>query len=647
MSTEPTPPEEESAAARRERLLASVAVLPEGPGVYLFRNAAGGVAYIGKARNLRARVRSYFLPGRGDTRRAVLFVDRYVHTIESVSTASEPEAFLLENRLVKRHKPAYNVKLRDDKDFLYLRIDQRHPFPALALARRPRSATRGVSHHGPFSSATRLRATLRMLGGILPLRDCSDREFAGRTRPCLKHDMGRCSAPCVGLIEAPAYAALLDDALAVLQGRGGSVAAELERRMQLASREERFEQAARLRDQVRTLRLLTEPQQVENITLAEGDVLGLARAGTLAVIVVLFFRGGSLVSTAQHTLDSELPDEELLAGFLAEHYGAGRPAPREILLPCSLLEPEGLAEQLATARGGAVLLSTPQRGDRREVLDLAQRNAEHALTRAVDQRGSQRGLLASLAERLGLQAPPERIECYDVSHTGKSGIVASRVVFQQGEPDRAAYRHYTLKTLTGPDDYAALGEVLERRLQRAAEDPLPDLLIVDGGRGQLAVAERALENWSARRAAAESGSAPAALPVLAALAKGARRGRGVTLGEGERERLFLAGRPEAFVLERNTPEEYLLQRIRDEAHRFAISHHRKRRDRESLSSLLDEVPGVGPVLRQRLLLTFGGARGLVRASAVELAAVKGVGPVLAQAIVDQLGADDQPRGWNS
>jgi excinuclease ABC subunit C len=630
-------PGRERAAERRERLLATVERLPTGPGVYLFRAEDGAVAYVGKARNLRERVRSYFARSRGDARRAVVFVDRYVHAIEFVSTASEPEAFLLENRLVKRHKPAYNVKLRDDKDFLYVRIDRRHDFPALGLARRPRARAKGVQHVGPFASASALRQTLRMLGGIVPLRDCSDREFAARTRPCLKHDMGRCLAPCVGWIDREAYAALLDDALAVLQGRCGHLVGQLEGRMRQAAAEERYEQAGRLRDQIRYLRAVTETQQVENTSLPEGDVVGLHRAGDLAEIVVLYVRGAALVSSAAHTVESALPDEELLTGFLLEAYGAGAPIPRALLVPQALPDAEGLTAHLAALRGAPVELLVPRRGARRALLDLAARNARHALAVAVEQRGHQRALLEGLAARLRLPRAPELIECYDVSNTGRTGIVASRVVFRHGEPDTSRYRSYRIRTLERQDDYGALAEVLRRRLARRAADPLPDLLVVDGGRGQLGVAVRALEEAGLE---AEPAGPGAAAPALAGLAKGGRRGRAVTLGAGERERVFLPGRDEPIELDRNTPEEYLLQRLRDEAHRFALGHHRKARARESLGSRLDDVPGVGPVLKRRLLSSFGGTRALARASVDEVAAVRGVGPALARAILGHLLPDE-------
>ena len=612
---------------RREQLLATVDRLPTGPGVYLFHDVTGAVAYVGKARSLQKRVRSYFLANRGDSRRATRFVDRYVHSIEFVSTATEHEAFLLENKLIKRHKPAYNVKLRDDKDFLYVRVDRDHAFPALELARRPK-ARRGkgqTSFHGPFANASALRRTLRMLGGIIPLRDCSDREFDSRTRPCLKHEMGRCCAPCVDLVTPEAYAAMLDDALAVLDGRCGHVVDRLEASMVAASSEQRYEEAARLRDQIRYLRAVTAQQEVENLDLQDGDVLGLHRAGSLAEVVVLFFRRGALVSSANHSLESELPDEELVSGFLAEFYGDSRPVPREILLPCPVPDHEFLSDHLAERRGGPVTIAVPQRGARVRLMALAARNAEDALAVAVEQRGHQRALLDGLATRLGLAAPPETIECYDVSNTGRTGAVASRVVFRHGEPDRSRYRTYRIRTLDDQDDYGAMGEVLTRRVRRAASDPLPDLLIVDGGRAHLGVAMRVF---------AEHGVEDVA---LAALAKGGRRGRGLTLVAGERERVFLPEQEEPLELRRNTPEEYLLQRLRDEAHRFALGQHRRVRSKESLASRLDDVPGVGPVLKKRLLQQFGGTRALGRASVAEVAAVSGVSEPLAQAILDHLG----------
>jgi excinuclease ABC subunit C len=389
-----------------------------------------------------------------------------------------------------------------------------------------------------------------------------------------------------------------------------------------------------VRDQIRYLRAVTEAQQVENTTLPEGDVLGLHRAGDLAEIVVLYVRGGTLVSTAAHTVESALPDEELLAGFLTEAYGGGAPIPRAVIVPLELPDAEGLAAHLAGQRGGPVDLVVPQRGSRRALLDLAARNARHALAVAVEQRGHQRALLDGLAARLDLPRTPELIECYDVSNTGRTGIVASRVVFRHGEPDKSRYRSYRIRTLTQQDDYASLAEVLRRRLKRRAVDPLPDLLVVDGGKGQLNVARRVLEE-----AGLGAGGGDAA-PALAGIAKGGRRGRALTLAQGEQERVFLPGRDEPIVLDRNTPEEYLLQRVRDEAHRFAIGHHRKARSKESLSSRLDDVPGVGPVLRKRLLSSFGGTRGLARASLNEVASVRGVGPALAQAILDHLGAAD-------
>jgi excinuclease ABC subunit C len=608
---------------RRARLAAIVERLPQTPGVYLFKDVTGAVAYVGKARRLKDRVASYFSRS-SDARRAVRFVDRYVHDIGFVSTESEHEAFLLENNLVKRHQPAYNVKLRDDKDFLYVRVDRRHDFPALTLARRPRGASRQLSFHGPFAHAGALRRTLRMLGGIIPLRDCSDRELASRTRPCLKYEMGRCCAPCVGLVEKNAYGKLLSEAIDVLEGRCDGAIVRLEEDMLRASEELRFEEAARQRDAIRYLRATTAAQQVENIAMAQGDVIGLHRAGELAEVVVQAYRKGALVSSSNHTLESVLSDGDLLAGFLLQFYGQARPVPRDVLLPCEVPDGEGLAAFLASTRKGRVKLSTPRRGGRVGLVQSANRNARDALVVAVEQRGHQRRLLEALADKLALPRVPETIECYDVSNTGRSAVVASRVVFRHGEPDRARYRHYRIKTIDGQDDYGAMKEVLLRRFARAASDPLPDLLLVDGGRAHLAVA---------MAAAQEAGLTD--LP-LAALAKGGRRGRALTLEPGEQERVFLPGLPAPLVMDGHSPEEYLLQRLRDEAHRFAIGHHRKLRSKESLWSRLDDIPGVGPVLKKRLLAAFGGTKALARASLDEIGGVKGVGATMAQEIHDHL-----------
>ena len=614
----------ETQTERRDRLLERVKRLPEGPGVYIFLDVGKQVAYVGKARKLRARVRSYFNANQ-DGRRAVRFVSRYVHEIDFVSTESETAAFLLENKLVKRHKPPYNVKLRDDKDFLYVRIDRSHDFPALGLARRPRKkGASDVSFHGPFANAGALRRTLRMLGGIIPLRDCSDREFASRTRPCLKHEMGRCCAPCVDLVDKDEYAGLLEQAVGVLEGDCEGAVRRLEEQMNEAAEALRFETAARHRDAIRYLRATTAHQQVENIGVQEADVVGLHRAGELVELVVLAFRRGALVSTAHHTLESVLPGGELLEGFLLEFYGDARPVPRELLLPAPIPDADGLADYLGASRQTKVRIQAPQRGPKEKLVRLAARNAKDALVVAVEQRGHQRRLLEALADRLGLPKLPETIECYDISNTGRTAVVASRVVFRHGEPDRSRYRHYRMKTVEGQDDYASMKEVLRRRFARHAKDPLPDLLVVDGGRAHLAVAEEVR---------AETGHAE--LP-LASLAKGARRGRGLTLEEGEQERVFVPDRAAPLILAGHSPEEYLLQRLRDEAHRFAIGHHRKARSKESLRSNLDDIPGVGAVLKKRLLQSFGGTRGLARASVEEVSRVQGVSQALAKDILEHL-----------
>lgn len=616
------PTKREKPQERRSRLKRTGGQFPATPGVYLFRDVTGTVAYVGKAVNLRKRVLSYFRGKRPDGRRATRFVDRYVHAMEFITTETEQEALLLENKLIKQHKPDYNVRLRDDKDFLYVRVDRSHDFPALVLARRPKRGRGGkVTYHGPFANAGGLRRTLRVIGGIIPLRDCSDREFSLRTRPCLKHDMGRCCAPCVDRVDSSTYGDYVADAVNVLEGDAESLVASLEERMLEASRDEAYELAARHRDQIAYLRSVTSRQQIENVGIEEADVLGLHRAGDLAEIVVLFFRRGALVSRASHTLESALSEEDLLAGFLEAFYAGARPIPREILLPGKVADPSLTKQALASRREGAVSLAVPRGGVRRRLVLLAQRNARHSLAMAVEQRGQQHQMLSALKERLNLPRIPLTIECYDVSNTGRDSAVASRVVFHHGEADRRRYRIYRLRSFAGQNDYAAMEEVLRRRMRRRKTDPLPDLLLVDGGRAHLAVAERVCEEFGVGDLA------------LAGLAKGGRRGRSLLLHAGEQERIFLPGREDPVTMNRNSAEEYVLQHIRDEAHRFAIGHHRKLRSRTSMSSALDGIPGVGPVIKKRLLQGFGGLRGLRDATGAELAQTRGVSPRLAEEIV--------------
>jgi excinuclease ABC subunit C len=608
----------------RELLLSKVDALPTGPGVYLFKDAAGAVLYVGKAKSLRDRVRGYFR-SRGDGRLFVRFIEQRVRDLGVVATRSEKEAFLLENNLIKQHKPRYNIRLKDDKSFLHLRVDANHPFPAIVPMRRPRKD--GARYFGPYASARGIRTTLRMLRTIFPLRDCRDAEFANRTRPCLKHDIKMCCAPCVGLVTQPQYAELLEGTLRVLQGKSDEVLARLAGDMSRAASDLEYERAAVLRDRIAFLRGSTEAQAVEQSRFDDRDAIGLHRRGPRIELCVLQFRGGKLLTSQPHSFTTDLPDDEALSSFLSGFYGGGRPIPDEVLLPLAVEGAETFEELLSERRGRPVRLRVPRSGDAARAVAMAASNAELALKTARDQASVQLRVLEDVKRRLGLPSLPHRIECVDVSHFQGGEPVASLVCFVDGDPSKADYRRFRIKTTAGNDDFAAMREVVRRRFRPGAErmgEP-PDLLLIDGGAGQVASAVAAL---------AEAG---VAVPV-AGLVKAERRGRGLVLAADEVDHVVLPGRAEPVALPPDDEACFLLQRVRDEAHRFAIRYHRDLRSKAALSSELGGIEGLGRERAKALLRGLGGLRGVKAASQEELAATPGIGVELARRIWERLHA---------
>ncbi|MEW6741980.1 MAG: excinuclease ABC subunit UvrC [Planctomycetota bacterium] len=618
-----TETEEPNARTRGFLLAGKLQRLPRTPGVYIFKDEGGNVLYVGKAKDLRSRVRSYFVTST-DRRLAVQFIERHVADLEIVQTRNEKEALLLENNLIKKLQPRYNIRLRDDKSFLHLKIDRAHPYPAIVPVRRPRAD--GAQYFGPYASAGAIRGTLRLVRSFIPLRDCSDREFARRTRPCLKHQIKLCAAPCVERIGREDYARLLDEAVSILQGRTTDVLERLRAEMAAASVALDFERAAILRDQIRFLETSTAGQKVEAAERFDLDALGLYREGDLLEIVVLFFRDGKLVAASPHSFDSDLPSDEALSSFLWQFYGrGGRAIPGEILVPGPVYGTELVACALAERRGARVLIHHPRRGEKVRHLQLAAENARLSHKMSAARMEANARVLERLKDWLQLGRVPADIECCDISCTSGAQAVGSIVRFRRGEPWRSGFRRYRVKTAAGADDYAMLGEVLRRRLHRGKElADLPDLLIVDGGRGHLNVALRLLRELSIEGLS------------VAGLAKAPRRGGGLTLRPGEEERLFLPHVREPLRLPPETEECHLLQRVRDEAHRFALEYHRKRRGRASLASILSGIRGLGPAKATRVLATFGGLRGLSAASTEELAKVPGIGSKLAAAIYEKL-----------
>jgi excinuclease ABC subunit C len=590
-----------------------IASLPVEPGVYLFHGEEERVLYVGKAQNLRARVRSYWTRG-GDGRfRMQLLVPR-VRDVSVVVTANVKEALLLENQLIKRHRPRFNVRLRDDKNYLALRLDPREAHPRFTETRRFRRD--GAVYFGPYTSSVAMRETLRGLQRVFPLRTCSDgvfKSYQRKGRPCIEHAVGRCAAPCCGRIEAPAYAALVDGAVKLMRGQAGDLVRELREQMATAAAEERFEQAARLRDRIGAIQRTVERQAMVSTQFVDRDVFALARDGAQVEIQALHVRQGVLLGTAAHEFrDVVLEDAEVLDSFLTQFYGGERDWPHEILLPLGVESGEML-EALGRERAGrAVEVQVPQRGERRQLIELAQRNAELALAERRRRDPAEERALGELQGLIGLARPPQRIECYDTSHLRGRMHVGSRVVFERGLPDADGYRRYRLREAAPGDDYAALREILARRLARLDEDPAPDLLLLDGGKGQLQAVRALLDDL---------GLPQIALAALAKERDEEGRGRVQRHGGQKREKLFLPGVKDPLRPAPASPALLLLQRIRDESHRFAIRYHRELRQRLATRSVLEEIRGIGPKKRNALLRAFASLERIREASESELAAV--------------------------
>jgi len=589
--------------------------LPKAPGVYLFKDARGQVVYVGKASDLRSRVRTYLRP-EGDGRLATALLPQHIADVDFIVTGNEKEALLLENTLIKRHRPRYNVRLRDDKAYLCIRVDVKHAWPRLHMVRKFRKD--GALYFGPYSSAKAVRRTIRTLGAIYPLRLCTDRTLETRDRPCLYHQLKRCCAPCVGLVEPARYQEMVAGLLELLRGRTQDLLRRLEAEMQEASAALSFERAASLRDQIDALQRTTQAQRVATPDLSDRDVIGLARRGEVATATLLHIREGRVLSKRNLSFRTILPDGAILHRVLQAAYRPGRLVPPEILLPCAAEDADELEAALRERRGGAVHLRVPQRGHGRALLDLARENAAQAVREAEGDAAQRELLLDALRARLELPRTPQRIECYDISTIQGAQTVASRVVFTEGRADRDAYRRFRIRSVAGQDDFASMREVLKRRFRR--DDPVPDLVVIDGGAGQL-------------------GQALAVVPEGTAVV-GLAKARAVRGGARKPERVYLPGRRTPVPLPSDAPETYLLARIRDEAHRFAIEYHRRLRSKRTLRSELDGIAGLGPRRRTALLRAFGSAAGVREAGLEELRAA-GMPEPVARAILAWAGHADE------
>jgi len=600
--------------------------LPAKPGVYLFRDARGEVLYVGKAKSLRSRVRSYFQKTT-DGRAQIAQLPERVAELEVIVTGSEVEALHLEQNLVKRHRPPFNVRLRDDKSFPYIAVTVEDEYPRVMFTRERHR--RGVWYFGPYANAKKVRETLDVLNRVFPYRPCEGPKPGRHSGiPCLDYHIDRCLAPCVGYVSKEDYRAIIDSVIEFLSGDVKPIQRELERKMQEAAREERFEDAARYRNRLHAVQHLVERQSVERQSVGNVDVIGFAVEGDRAVVQIFPLRGGKMIDRYSFHLENVGGQDlnTVLESFCLEYYGSVPSVPPQIVVPRDAGDLSALAEFLSEKRGARVEVRSAERGEKRRLQQLADENARHGLVTeqaATDQKRARRvEALEELREALNLESLPLRIECYDISHAMGQDPVGSMVVFQDAVPRKADYRKFGIKTAgDDPDDFAAMAEVISRRFARLSDGTgethdasfasTPNLVVIDGGKGQLSAALAAMQAYD--------------LPRVAVIALAKRI-----------EEVFVPGRPDPIVLSRHNPGLQLLQRIRDEAHRFALDFHRQRRESRGFASIFDDLDGVGPARRRALLNHFGSVDEMLGATQEELEGVPGVPAKTARRIYEQL-----------
>ena len=609
---------------------------PTRTGVYLMKDREGKIIYVGKAKNLRGRVRSYF---RGtDTRPMIPFLLSRIEDLDFVVTDTEKEALILENNIIKEHRPRYNVYFRDDKTYVSLRINLREPFPWFQLVRRVKKD--GAKYLGPYPSGLAAKETLHFLQQVFPLRTCSDRVFRQRRRPCIEYEIKRCLGPCVGLVTRESYRRLIMDVIDFLEGRGRGLLQDLERRMENASQTLEFEEAARVRDRIAAIEHTLEKQSVASSTMRDQDVFGLYREGSLTQIFALHIRSGNILGKKKFPLVRLAADSaEILSSLLKQYYSEGQFIPEEIIIPEEIEDQNVIEEWLSEKRGRKVSILRPQKGERSRVLRMATSNAENVF-KTERNLESEEMALKILREKLRLKRQPERIECFDISNIGGQFAVGSMVTYAGGRPDKTGYRHFRIRDVEGADDYAMLREVLERRYRQ--RENLPDLIMMDGGKGQLGVALSVLRELGVKGpdvialAKGSSGNGEARPPAVKTRARVPR----------EEDRLYLAGRKAPIYISRYPAAYFFLQRVRDEAHRFAITHHRKLMEKRTTRSLLDDIPGVGPKRKVALLSRFGDIAGIRETSPEEIMTVGRISRNTADKILDHLRAAPQGERKN-
>jgi excinuclease ABC subunit C len=617
-----------------ETLRRRLAALPTSSGVYMYKNDAGDILYIGKAINLRNRVRSYFHRN-GQTTKVKQMISQVVDW-ELILTGSELEALVLECNLIKKHRPKYNVRLRDDKHYPYIKVTVDEDWPRVFITRR--IARDGAKYFGPFTDSRSVWRTLDLLNKLFPYRTCHITITGNLPRPCLQYHIHRCLGPCIGAADAEEYRAVIQQVTLFLEGKHEQIVSTLRQRMERAAEDLLFERAAHIRDQIRSVEKVTERQRVVDAAMKDQDVIAFARANGDACVEVFFVRGGKLIGREHFLLEGTKDEdaEAIMTSFVTQFYNSAAFVPPEILLQNEVAEAEVIESWLRDKRGGQkVAVSVPRRGKSKQLVDMVATNATEVLAQMrakwlADERKTS-AALTELADYLDLEEPPTRIECYDISNIQGTSSVGSMIVFENGQPANGAYRRFQIKTIEGANDFASLQEVLRRRFARAgarsaddggAQEPdaanvakgwtrMPDLIIIDGGKGQL----------------------NAGLEVLQKL--GLERVQTVSLAK-QNEEIFTPHSSEPILLPRDSQALYLVQRIRDEAHRFALTYHRKLRGRRTVKSLLDDLPGVGPKRKAALLRQFGSVKGIREATLDELVATPGVDRATATRVKERL-----------
>lgn len=603
--------------ASSNKLSEILASVPKLPGIYLMKDAKDQILYIGKAKSLAPRVRSYFRNSRTLPPRTRIFLNK-VRDIKFLTTKTEQEALILESNFIKKHKPRYNVLLKDDKQYPYLRLTTQETYPRLEVVRKIRKD--GATYFGPYTMVKEVRETIRLIYKIFPLRQSRDAlDGTPVRRPCLNFQMGRCLAPCAGFVSPEDYSKMVEEVNLFLKGRSSELVESLKKKMDAASADLRYEEAMVYRDKIAGIKTMMEKQKVISPTLEDQDVLACCREGDYAMVQVLIIRGGKMLAEKNYKMKSlaELENDEIISSFIKQYYADEPALPRDILLPHAIEDEQLISDWLSEKRGGRVRLEVPVQGKKRDLVHMAEENARFAMRSEMDRGEVSTRMLEELQETLELEFFPKVIEGFDISNISGIYAVGSMVYFRNAQAEKARYRSFKIREVEGIDDYSMLSEVMRRRYTRLIkeESPLPNLVLIDGGKGHLNTGYKVLRELGLENEM-----------DIACIAKGKKRNDLTT------DEVYLIRRKQPVLFRENSPARFLLQRIRDEAHRFAITHHKKLRSKGSLSSPLETIPGIGKKRRLMLLKHFGSLEKIRKASVEELKILPGITETLAKKI---------------